>query len=73
MSNKIIVNPYDPSRCVVISPWNKWFAWYPVKLNDKRVWLKTVYRRDFSRHTMAGSKYWTEYKSLFDILTDDEV
>ena len=32
---------------VVYSSWAKKFAWFPVKtLDNRRVWLKTVYRRE---------------------------
>lgn len=71
MSNRIISNPNYPSRLSVISSWSKWFAWYPVTINNKRVWLQTVYRRHLSRHTPVGSSHWTEYKTLFDILVDE--
>lgn len=28
-------------------PWHRWFAWYPVKLDneDKMIWLVTIERR----------------------------
>lgn len=71
MSIKIIVNPVDPGRTGTVSDWHKWFAWRPVRtVDNKRVWLKTVYKREFSSHSFAGSRYWTEYKTLFDLLKD---
>jgi hypothetical protein len=52
------------------SPWCKWFAWHPVKVKGKRVWLRTVYRRGVEMHTPGG--LWTlyEYGTIFDVLTD---
>lgn len=67
---KIISNPRDPARVAKIHDWCKWFAWYPVTVNNERIWLKTVYRRECSRHTFAGSKYWYEYTTMFNMLKD---
>ena len=25
--------------------WNRWFAWYPIVINDERVWLEYVERK----------------------------
>jgi hypothetical protein len=25
--------------------WHRWFAWYPVRIGDERVWLEFVERR----------------------------
>jgi hypothetical protein len=55
-------------RMTAISSWYEWFAWYPVTVEGKRAWLEKVYRRDCARHTPAGSRYWTEYTTLFGIL-----
>lgn len=27
-----------------LSPWRKWFAWLPVKIDDENVWLEWVER-----------------------------
>jgi len=58
------------ARKIVKSPWEKWFAWYPVKVHNKRVWLKTVYRRKIN--TYVDMEDWTryEYGTVFEILTD---
>ena len=34
-------------------PWHKWFAWYPVVVNNKRVWIKTIFRKG-TRHHRSG-------------------
>lgn len=25
--------------------WNKWFAWYPILIDGKRIWWKTIERK----------------------------
>lgn len=30
------------------SEWHKWFAWYPVKIKDERIWLETIIRKEDS-------------------------
>ena len=56
-------------RKVVTLSWEQWFAWYPVKVHNKRIWLKTVYRR--SIHSYADLDDWQryEYGTLFDVMT----
>ena len=58
------------ARKIEVLPWLKWFAWYPVKVHDKRVWLKYVYRRRIL--TYVDIDHWTryEYGNIFDILKD---
>ena len=49
-------------------PWEKFFAWHPVKIHSKRVWLKTVYRRCINTYVDYDDwKRW-EYGDLFDIV-----
>lgn len=57
-------------------PWEKYFAWKPVKIHNKRVWLKTVYRRKaaiimrpdgIKIPSKFNGDYW-EYGDLFDVL-----
>ena len=66
-SNTAYHNVY---RKVVYLSWEKWFAWYPVKIHSRRVWLKTVYRR--SIHSYADLDDWQryEYGTIFDILKE---
>lgn len=44
--------------------WRPWFAWYPVVVDDKVIWLETLMRKgSVSRVTEAGTIYLTfEYK-----------
>jgi hypothetical protein len=54
--------------------WYKWFAWYPVKVHDKKVWMKTVYRHRSKIRIgppgRVGSIYtaWV-YGNIFDVLS----
>lgn len=34
--------------------WLKWFAWYPVRVEDKLVWLKNVELRTNFRFSLSG-------------------
>lgn len=58
-------------RKVETMPWQQWFAWRPVKINGRRVWLKTIYRR--SLNTYVDMDDWTryEYGTIFDVITND--
>jgi len=53
-------------RKIEIEPWTEWFAWRPVKINNKRVWLKSIYRRCKWR-PVAEIVTW-EYSTLFDVI-----
>ncbi len=50
-------------------PWEKWFAWYPVKVNYKRTWLKTVYRRSIFSYVDMDEWQRYEYGTIFDVMT----
>jgi hypothetical protein len=50
--------------------WQKWFAWYPVKVNGDTQWLKFVYRRKWINVFHSGDEFKTEYGTVFDILKD---
>ena len=58
------------ARKLTAGPWEKWFAWYPVKVHGQRTWMKIVYRRKIK--TYVDMEYWTHYQygTLFDLLTD---
>lgn len=57
-------------RKVVILPWQKWFAWYPVKIHGKRTWLKIVYRRSIFSYVDMDDWERYEYGTLFDVITE---
>lgn len=58
-------SPRDPR-----GPWKAWFAWRPVKIKGKQIWMKRVYRR--STNTYVNHDDWTryEYGDMFDVLKD---
>ena len=58
------------ARKILVSPWEKWFAWYPVKVHGKRVWLTTVYRRNINTYVDMDDWNRYEYGTVFDVLTD---
>lgn len=58
------------ARKIVKSPWEQWFAWYPVKVHNERVWLKTVYRRKINEYVDMESWSRYQYGTIFDVLTD---
>lgn len=46
--------------------WHRWFAWYPVDVGTRRVWLRTIMRRKQVNKSMnftADIYYW-EYKLI---------
>ncbi len=64
------IGPHDTFvvRKIEMSPWKPWFAWRPVKIQGKRIWLKTIYRRCIN--TYVDHDNWTryEYGTLFDLI-----
>ncbi len=64
------VNYNQVYRKVITLPWEKWFAWYPVKVQGKRTWLRTVYRR--SVHSYVDMDDWMryEYGTIFDVIKE---
>jgi hypothetical protein len=40
--------------------WTRWWAWHPIKLNGRTVWLRTVERR-FCDMAGGGGSWW-EYR-----------
>jgi hypothetical protein len=59
-------------RKTEVSPWVKWFAWYPVKVNGRRTWLKTVYRRCINTYVDYEDWKRYEYGNIFDVIRGDE-
>ena len=58
------------ARKTEVGPWKEWFAWRPVKIKNKRIWMKKVYRR--SINTYVDQDDWTryEYGDIFDVLKE---
>ena len=65
---------FDPignvARKIEMTPWELWFAWYPVRVDDERVWFKKVYRRCIN--TYVDMEDWSryEYGNMFDVLKE---
>lgn len=55
---------------MIYTQWSRWFAWHPVKIDNKRVWLSTVYRKILNTYTDYDD--WGRYKygTIFDVLKD---
>ena len=51
--------------------WEKWFAWYPVKVHSKRAWMKTVYRRVHMHREDMEIYASYEYGDIFDVIKDE--
>lgn len=64
------IGPHDTfiARKIVISSWEKWFAWRPIKMQHKKVWLKYVYRRSFISYFDLDNHVHYEYGTLIDVL-----
>ena len=58
------------ARKIEVMPWQQWFAWRPVKIHGRRVWLKTVYRRCINTYVDYDDWSRYEYGTLFDVLKD---
>ena len=56
-------------RKIEIEPWHEWFAWRPVKVNNKRIWMEKIYRRGIWHYGGDNGKWMSwEYGTIFDVL-----
>ena len=57
---------------LLVNPWKKWFAWYPVKsVAGRKIWFKTIYRQEclYYDYNWGGTyRAGYVYAELFDIL-----
>ena len=60
------------ARKIEKSPWQQWFAWRPVTIRGKRVWLKKIYRRCINTYVDYDDWKQYEYGTIFDIIKDTE-
>ena len=45
--------------------WHRWFAWYPVKIDNRTCWLKTILRRSITKAWYKDTgKIWWEYQAI---------
>lgn len=69
--DEIYDDMYNPALAFPARPWYKWFAWYPVSVKGKKVWLRHVYRT--KRLRVLGiqnvRQVWV-YGDIFDVLGD---
>ncbi len=59
------------ARKIEMTPWQKWFAWRPVTIKGRRIWLKSVYRRRINTYVDHDDWARYEYGDMFDILKDE--
>jgi hypothetical protein len=48
-----------------LEAWKPWFAWYPIMIDNERVWLEWVYRRNRVYNSSIAD---TEYADALSIL-----
>ena len=54
------------------APWEQWFAWHPVRVNGKRKWMTTVWRRVRTYREDVNIYAGYEYGNMFDVIKDDK-
>lgn len=55
-----------------VSMWKPWFAWRPVTIKGKRIWLKKVYRRKTNTYVNYDDWARYEYGDIFDIIKEEK-
>ena len=58
------------ARKIETTPWKPWFAWRPVKIKNKRIWMKKVYRRCINTYVDHDNWKRYEYGDMFDVLKE---
>ena len=53
------------------APWAEWYAWRPVKMKGKYVWLKKIYRRCINTYVDHDDWKRYEYGTAFDVIRND--
>ena len=52
-------------------PWEKWFAWRPVKdIHGQWHWGKTIYRKVGNTYVDHDNWTWYHYGTIFDVLEE---
>lgn len=54
-----------------LETWKPWFCWYPVMIDDKKVWLEWIYRRTKVYHGI-DTFYETEYADTLSLLRKEQ-
>jgi hypothetical protein len=54
------------ARCNAMMDWNKWFAWYPIKIGHRDCrWLEYIERKAQKRYSWIGRDlYFSAYKTV---------
>lgn len=60
------------ARKIEKSPWQQWFAWRPVTIRGKKVWLKKIYRRCINTYVDYDDWKQYEYGTVFDVIKSAE-
>ena len=47
------------AKTMQLHRWHTWFAWYPVRVGSRCIWLERVWRKGFLRRDWEGGKFWT--------------
>lgn len=68
--DSIMVKATVVARKEEAGPWKPWFAWRPVKLHGKRVWMKKIYRRCINTYVDMDDWKRYEYGNIFDVIKD---
>lgn len=55
-------------KCKRLAIWRPWFAWYPVIVDNERVWLEWVYRRKLTHHSTMDTYHEVQYADAMSIL-----
>lgn len=59
------------ARKIKVYEWHEWFAWRPVKVHGKRVWLKRVFRRCINTYVDHDDWKRYEYGTAFDVIRNE--
>ena len=61
---KINVKRSDAKQRLFAYYWHRWFAWHPVKIGHRWIWLEWVHRRNHCLVAICYATWWTEYRFI---------
>ena len=70
-ADEIMVKAQNVARKQEVGPWKPWFAWRPVQLHGKRVWMKKIYRRCINTYVDMDDWKRYEYGNIFDVIKSE--
>ena len=68
--DSILAKGTNVARKIELGPWKPWFAWRPVTIKGKRVWMKKIYRRKINTYVDMDDWARYEYGNIFDVIKD---